>query len=76
MISQPNSVVLSKLVRIFRDKMALVSSNLDPLDILGVLIQVEAGWELPTEGTATHKGTSTGKIAPMFRKFLLQCTMI
>ena len=52
-LSQPNSPVLAKLLTILQDNIALKASQLDPLDILGVLVQVEAAWGLPSPGV--HK---------------------
>lgn len=52
-LSQPNSPVLTKLLTILQDNIALKASQLDPLDILGVLVQVEAAWSLPSPGV--HK---------------------
>lgn len=52
-LSQPNSPVLAKLLTILQDNIALKASQLDPLDILGVLVQVEAAWSLPSPGV--HK---------------------
>ena len=59
-LSQPNSPVLTKLLTILQDNIALKASQLDPLDILGVLVQVQTAWSLPSPGV--HKSQHENRV--------------
>jgi len=59
-LSQPNSPVLTKLLTILQDNIALKASQLDPLDILGVLVQVQSAWSLPSPGV--HKSQHENRV--------------
>lgn len=54
-LSSEDAPLLPKLVNILRDPILLRASNLDPLEILVILGQAEAGWKLPDRGVLIHK---------------------
>ena len=55
LLSAEDDPVLIKLVNMLRDPIALQASNLEPLEILGILGQAEVGWRLPDLGLPNHK---------------------